>query len=846
MSEQTNAQQPAAANKLKETAAKATHVRLKIKRSSRFIPILTLLFSLVLFVAYALPSGNEQFARELGIEHSGDKPLTFDALHDKWNSDPTLRERVNKRLLAETNEAGEPRQFWDYVGGFYQVGRPLAKIYLDQLFGKDFPNIFWSVLNTIWQLSLFSLIPGLAGLIYRRNFLTWFLVSFTILLGINASGIFGSLTIGEEPMPESGAFFFFIASQIAILLLAFRLRRHAQGSELLPPKWHNRLLKAVLVFVGIACVMGWGPGYRSGNAKEMAQNSLPTERQFVVTPAAAQDAASDAASPAATDDLPSAPSTSEPAPGAPVEATRTESQATTETENSSDASGYRPSWIWGFLGDGLISRWFYTAEFLFLGLPLIYTLFRNSSPWPARKGKYIVICLDGTSNTPDQIERGFAAQTNVYKLFKMLKSDEPAHEPSGEFDASLCKKFGERQIGLYYAGVGNKYDQNPLLQVFGLATGMGADEIVERAYLDLIRVYRPGDRIVITGFSRGAAIARLLSRAIDARGAPRSVWTLFLFGKHRKLKMSSEKNPVPITVLGCWDTVGAFGVAKTIFGINFQQLNMGKDLSVPDNVEQAYHMVALDERRDSFEPTLMDPDPIRPERIVEVWFPGDHANIGGGWATDGLSDITLDFLLQRLSSGYAKSDMATPGADDWGVYLAARKADKVEVAHRAETDAGNLEIVDPDHSGQVRAWFSRLYEYRPRTLPLHAVISGTVFQRMSEVRPAYAPEALFKLNEALDAHRDAVVSGIEKFSETQSLTEDERNKVLKANECLRLLRWPNYWADVRKKVRRRLDERDQLTGHSMQPANPALENQRLDAVDQVLNPERILSNAVLA
>lgn len=64
----------------------------------------------------------------------------------------------------------------------------------------------------------------------------------------------------------------------------------------------------------------------------------------------------------------------------------------------------------------------------------------------------------------------------------------------------------------------------------------------------------------------------------------------------------------------------------------------------------------------------MDPDPNRPERIVEAWFAGDHANIGGGWATDRLSDITLDFLLRRVSSGYADSEEPAGREDEksWG------------------------------------------------------------------------------------------------------------------------------------------------------------------------------------
>jgi hypothetical protein len=106
----------------------------------------------------------------------------------------------------------------------------------------------------------------------------------------------------------------------------------------------------------------------------------------------------------------------------------------------------------------------------------------------------------------------------------------------------------------------------------------------------------------------------------------------------------------------------------------------------------------------------MDPDPIWPERIVEVWFPSDHANIGGGWATDRLSDITLDFLLRHISSGYATAEQASPGPEDWGVYLAARKADKLDVACRTDCGDDEVAIVDPDYMGQVRAWFSRLLD----------------------------------------------------------------------------------------------------------------------------------------
>lgn len=720
------------------SSRKETQAQLGISRGSRAIPILLLILTILLFIVYALPTGNEDLATKLGIPVGTE--LSYKVLEEASDK-PEIVNKVKSYL--NTN-------------GYFATGReyilPLAKAYMDQLIA-DFALIARSTLTSLWQLSLFSLLPGLAGLIYRRNFGHWFLISFVILLGVNASGIFGSVT-SAKPMPGSGAIFYFLLSQIIVLILALRLSRHATSMSKIPPKFYNWGLIGLLTLIGLSCWQGWGPGAGVPNGETVAviENSA---------------------------------SATNPSPDNNLIAQEPNQNTSTR------------SWIWSFLGTG-ITGWVFKWEFILIGLPLVYTLLRNSASWTARNQKNIIICLDGTSNTPDQIEMGFAAQTNVFKLFKMLKADKKGgYVPVGQFDASLCKKYDGRQIAFYYAGVGNKYDSDPILQTLGMATGMGASEIVERAYLDLVRVYQPGDRIFITGFSRGAAIARLLARAIDARGAPRSVWTIKLLGKHRTLWTSSMKKPMPITVLGCWDTVGAFGVAKTIAGINFQKLNAFKDLTVPDNVDQAYHMVALDEQRDSFEPTLMDPDPIRPERIIEVWFAGDHANIGGGWATDRLSDITLDFLLSRVSSGYALNEEQKPGEDEsWGLYLSAKKGHKADVADRDSSHNDGVTAIDPDPLGQVRQWFSNLYTYRPRKLPLHAVISETVFERMTTSMPVYAPQSLFDLNDALDEKRDLIDEKVAKLAETNSLDENERQQIIVFKEKLHLMRWPKYWASV--------------------------------------------------
>jgi len=212
---------------------------------------------------------------------------------------------------------------------------------------------------------------------------------------------------------------------------------------------------------------------------------------------------------------------------------------------------------------------------------------------------------------------------------------------------------------------------------------------------------------------------------------------------------------------------------------------------VPESVQQAYHMVALDEQRDSFEPTLMDPDPNRPERIVEVWFAGDHANIGGGWATDRLSDITLDFLLSRISSGYTQSADLAGQDESWGVYLKAWKADKAEYWERQDN---NPHVVDPDPLGQISQWFSHLYEYRPRTMPQHAVISDSVFTRMVESMPLYAPQALFNLNDKLHERRELIDGQVKRLQESSLLSDDDLGKIKGYQARLRLNRFDDYWS----------------------------------------------------
>ena len=446
------------------------------------------------------------------------------------------------------------------------------------------------------------------------------------------------------------------------------------------------------------------------------------------------------------------------------------------------------NWAWQSPGSSL-SR----ASKIGVGAILMqvgYGMFRQSLSFRGDGGgirKNIVVCIDGTWNLPGQTDFGQLAETNVLKLYKMLKGETTTGR---QHNASETRRYRDlkgitRQIAFYFQGVGNKVENSTLGQLFGGAFGMGADAIVERAYLDVVREYRQGDRIFLFGFSRGAAIARLLANAIDRRGIPESLWTLSLFGRHWLIRASSQKFlRVEVNVLGCWDTVGAFGISKTILGFPFQKINLLKDLNVALCVKRAYHMVAIDETRNSFEPTLMEPDPTCPARIVEVWFTGNHANVGGGFATSKLSDVTLDFLLRHISSGYAPDDKGEPENESWGLYLRAVRRSDVKEGGTDPT------VLVPDHRGQLRYSTGVMYDHRPRKLPLHAVIFDSVFARMQDTVPVYALQSLFNLNEDLICKQADIEKQVAILLKTASLTTEESETITKLIETnLSLTRW---------------------------------------------------------
>jgi hypothetical protein len=269
----------------------------------------------------------------------------------------------------------------------------------------------------------------------------------------------------------------------------------------------------------------------------------------------------------------------------------------------------------------------------------------------------LIVCCDGTWSTPDHKDGGLPAPTNVVKLY------------------NLCVE-GSNQLRYYHPGVGT--EGSALHRAMGGGIGAGLDRNIQSAYQWLCRNYRRDDRACLFGFSRGAYTARSLGGFIlhcgllDLAGLspaegwsrvetayregyrarrPRSVW-----GPNWSRHTDSEGSDPDIHFIGVWDTVGARGIPDDLVWLDLLLDDPSHysfhDTRLSPRVHHAYHAVALDEPRASFAPTLWTLEAERPAdtSFAQLWFPGCHSDVGGGYAECGLSDAPLRWIAEQAEA----------------------------------------------------------------------------------------------------------------------------------------------------------------------------------------------------
>lgn len=263
--------------------------------------------------------------------------------------------------------------------------------------------------------------------------------------------------------------------------------------------------------------------------------------------------------------------------------------------------------------------------------------------------KRIVLCCDGTWNTPDQTSQGRASQTNVTKIASAVAAVDAA---------------GVTQLVYYQPGVGT----TPGERLRGGAFGLGLSRSVQQVYRYIVRNYEPGDELFLFGFSRGAYLARSTAGLIRNAGILRrenldQVGAAYALYRDRvvrprdvesQLFRRSFSHPeVGIDFIGVWDTVGALGIPWS--GVPaIDRLNRRwafHDTELSSTVRAAFQGLAIDEARKPFEPAIWHPKPgVADQRVEQVWFSGVHSDVGGGYPASGLADITLGWMADRAES----------------------------------------------------------------------------------------------------------------------------------------------------------------------------------------------------
>ncbi len=267
--------------------------------------------------------------------------------------------------------------------------------------------------------------------------------------------------------------------------------------------------------------------------------------------------------------------------------------------------------------------------------------------------KRIVVCCDGTWNKPGNLDNGIPVKTNVQKTYEAL---------------AATGSDGVPQVKYYGQGVGTRYKISDML--FGGIAGSGLDRQIMDAYKFIMWNFEEGDELFLFGFSRGAYTARSLIGFIRNCGIMKPEY-LHLIEEGYQLYRDRNSITHPdsdlmvafkrqysrlsrIRFIGVWDTVGALGVPIKMLTW-FNKEYEFHDVKLSADVDYAYHAVALDEKRALFQPTLWElSSSVRREQVKQeveqVWFPGTHSNVGGGYADSGLSDIALDWMVQKAAA----------------------------------------------------------------------------------------------------------------------------------------------------------------------------------------------------
>ncbi|GAA5932161.1 hypothetical protein JCM1841_001214 [Sporobolomyces salmonicolor] len=263
--------------------------------------------------------------------------------------------------------------------------------------------------------------------------------------------------------------------------------------------------------------------------------------------------------------------------------------------------------------------------------------------------KRMVLLCDGTLKDADS-QQDTDLYTNIGRMSRaLLEEDNRSNPPIDQI------KYYQSGVGTEGSGVGGWFRERTLLYNF------------------ICLNWETGDELLLLGFSRGAYTIRLLASLISIIGVlhPRRSMQLFpaLFealddrtgqdpkhdakvarrvqkllsqfsaDKNQKDLAYSGKGKFLIKAIGVFDTVGTRGRPSRLrFNtdhdlIRFDSFGFDETRLEPI-IELAFQALALEEHRIDYMPVIWKRDlqiQMQGQRLLQVWFEGAHADVGGGY-----------------------------------------------------------------------------------------------------------------------------------------------------------------------------------------------------------------------
>ncbi len=345
--------------------------------------------------------------------------------------------------------------------------------------------------------------------------------------------------------------------------------------------------------------------------------------------------------------------------------------------------------------------------------------------------KNIIICCDGTDNKLTINEN-----TNVIHLYS-------------------CLEINKDQIAYYNPGVGTIAPngiRNWLTRKWHIVkdqiSASSLETNVMDAYCFLMNNYEDGDRIFLFGFSRGAYTVRMISGLIEMFGLLHKGnnnhlrYVLEIYSKGDKLfKIANAfkarfSRIIDIHFIGIWDTVVAAGGLISFY----KSFPYSRSLGIAKIVR---HAVAIDEKRKHYD--YYEVSDLH-KNCKEVFFAGVHSDIGGSYPIEGLSKITLEWMLGEASNSGLKLNKSKVDRYVYGINSKYQKPDYTSQIHNSSTLSFKLFDFLPRPRFKKGGWFFQMkIDYRlwpKRVIKDGKLIHESVFPKMDNT--AYKPLNLNK------------------------------------------------------------------------------------------------------